>query len=288
MNFEQYLEERRAWVEQALDDCLPRETEPPELLHRAMRYSVQSGGKRLRPILCLASAEAAGGTAESALRPALALECFHTYTLVHDDLPAMDNDDLRRGRPTTHKVFGESIAILAGDALHTFAFELLSQCPQAAALVAELARAAGTRGVAGGQCDDLQAEGLPPDPTLVRRIHERKTASLIEASCRMGGICAAAPPMTLEALGRYGRAIGLAFQIVDDILNVTSTPEQLGKATGSDATRKKMTWVSVFGLDESVRMARDLMTEALRHLEYLPGPTEALHQLAIHVVERSR
>ncbi len=281
-------------VDAALDARMPPESEPPVVLHRAMRYSLLAGGKRLRPILCLLSAEAAGGRREDALTPALALELLHTYSLIHDDLPAMDNDDLRRGRPTAHKVFGEANAILAGDALLTLAFEWLAQAPAPpphapGALAYELARAAGSRGVAGGQYEDLAAEGGGPvAPERVETIHRLKTAALIAAACRMGAIAAAAPPPVVAALGEFGERIGLAFQIADDILNATSTPEQLGKAVGSDAARGKATYVSLYGVESARRRAAALIAEATARLDGLPGPTEPLRDLARFVVERDR
>jgi geranylgeranyl diphosphate synthase type II len=284
----QYMEERRRMVDAALDRLLPPESEWPELLHKAMRYSIFCGGKRLRPILCMASAEACGGRTEDALLPAVALECLHTYTLIHDDLPAMDNDDLRRGKPTSHKVFGEGNAILAGDALLTFAFEALAPAAQAATLTWELARAAGSRGVAGGQYEDLAAEGSAPDLKRVRRIHIHKTAKLIQAACRMGAIAANAPAKHVEALGRYGEKVGLAFQIADDILNETSTPEQLGKATGSDAAHGKLTYVAVVGLGAAREETRAWIERAISELSEIPGPHEALASIARFVAERDR
>ncbi len=281
-----YLAEQRAKVDAELDRRLPTAAERPARLHEAMRYSVFAGGKRLRPILCLASTEAAGGAADAALAAAAAIECLHTYTLIHDDLPAMDDDDLRRGRPTSHKVFGEANAILAGDCLLTLAFEILADTPQSGPLAAELARAAGSRGVAGGQYEDLAAEGAPPDPDRVRYIHEHKTARLIEAACRMGGICAGAGGAELRALDDYGRSAGLAFQIADDILNATATAEQLGKAAGSDAKRGKMTWVAWRGLDGARADAAELVLQAQRALDKLPGPTEPLHAIAEFIVRR--
>ncbi len=280
------MQEKREQVDAALDRLLPSENEWPGTLHKAMRYSIFCGGKRFRPILCMAAAEACGAAPEKALLPAVALECLHTYTLIHDDLPAMDNDDLRRGKPTSHKVFGEANAILAGDALLTFAFELLAQSSNAAQLALELARAAGSRGVAGGQYEDLAAENAAPDLERVRRIHIHKTARLIEASCRMGGIAAGASETHLSRLGRYGERVGLAFQIADDILNVTSTPEQLGKAAGSDAARGKLTYVAVVGLERAQQEAGELAEQAVRELEGLPGNTEPLAALARFVVQR--
>jgi geranylgeranyl diphosphate synthase type II len=287
-----YLEERRRLVEEALHRYLPGETERPVLLHKAMRYSVQAGGKRLRPILCLAACEAAGGTAEAALLPAVALEYLHTYTLIHDDLPAMDNDDLRRGKPTSHMVFGEANAILAGDALLTLAFEVLARvvAPPPYApnrLIVELATAAGSRGVAGGQFEDLASEGREPDLGQVEFIHTHKTARLICAACRMGAVAAGASPESLEAFSTFGERAGLAFQIADDILNATSTPEELGKAIGSDKARRKMTYVALYGIQQAQQKAEDLVQQAILAIEGLGPSAEPLVSLARFMVLRN-
>ncbi|MBN1270054.1 MAG: polyprenyl synthetase family protein [Kiritimatiellae bacterium] len=281
-----YMEEKRVRVDAALDRYLPAETERPAVLHKAMRYSIFCGGKRIRPILCLAAAETLGAPNDAAMLPAVALECLHTYTLIHDDLPSMDNDDLRRGKPTSHKVFGEANAILAGDSLLTLAFELLAQGPQPGRLALELAQAAGSRGVAGGQFEDLASEGKEPDAAQVEFIHICKTGKLIQAACRMGAIAAGAGDQQLDALSRYGERVGLAFQIADDILNATSTPEALGKAAGSDAARGKMTYVSLYGVDRARAEAKKLVEEAVRALGKLPQPSEPLAALARFVIER--
>jgi geranylgeranyl diphosphate synthase type II len=286
LDIKRYMSEKRAQVDVALDRYLPAETERPSTLHKAMRYSIFCGGKRLRPILCLASSESAGGSGDAAMLAAAALECLHTYTLIHDDLPSMDNDDLRRGQPTSHKVFGEANAILAGDSLLTLAFELLAQAPQGARLALELARSAGSRGVAGGQFEDLAAEGKKPDTALVEFIHVHKTAKLIQAACRMGGIAAGVNEAGLAALDRYGERIGLAFQVADDVLNATSTPETLGKAVGSDAIREKMTYVSLVGVEQARRVAAGMADEAIAALTHLPGATEPLAALARFIVDR--
>ncbi len=281
-----YMEERRERVNAKLDECLPRESERPALLHRAMRYSVLGGGKRIRPILVIASAEAFGGSLEAAMPAAAAIECLHTYSLIHDDLPAMDNDDLRRGKATLHKAFGEANAILAGDSLLTLAFELLGDMPRGGRLTAELARAAGSRGLAGGQFEDLDSEGVEPDLEALTRIHTRKTASLVRAACRMGAIIAGAADSDLEPLSRYGEKIGLAFQIVDDILNATSTPEVLGKAVGSDLRRNKMSYVALAGTQAAIRKADTVVDEAVAEVETIPGPVTPLVALARFIVER--
>lgn len=287
MDLNAYLAARRHEVDAALDRFLPPAGERPARLHAAMRYSLLAGGKRLRPILCLASAEAVGGRREAALLPAVALECLHTYTLIHDDLPAMDNDDLRRGLPTCHKKFDEATAILAGDALLTFAFELLAQATPAVPLVRELAEAAGSRGVVGGQAEDLAAEGCEPDAAWLEFIHTNKTGKLLRAACRMGALTAGADADQLAALTAYATKIGLAFQIADDVLNVTSTAQQLGKAVGSDAARKKMTYVALYGLATARAKAAALITEAQAALAPLGERAAPLAALAEFTVKRS-
>ena len=288
-----YLAAQSGRVNAALEALLPAESERPVELHRAMRYSLFAGGKRLRPVLCLAAAEACGGAGESVLRAACALECLHTYTLVHDDLPAMDDDALRRGLPTAHVVFGEATAILAGDALLTLAFELLAGCvappPRApGTLVFELARAAGSRGVVGGQCEDLASEGRAADAEVLRYIHRHKTAVLLQAACRMGALAAGAPDAQLDALSRYGENAGLAFQIADDVLDATATPEQMGKGTGRDAENGKLTCVKLYGVEESRRQARQLCDAAVQALERFDERAEPLRAIARFTVERER
>lgn len=270
---------------------MPAEQTRPAVLHKAMRYSVLAGGKRLRPILCMAACEAVGGPADSALLPGMAIEILHTYTLVHDDLPCMDDDDLRRGRSTSHVVFGEANALLAGDALLTLAFEWLAgiQAPPPYApnqLALELAQASGSQGVIGGQVEDLSAEGRAPDADLVDYIHRNKTAALIRAAVRMGGICGAASPADLVCLSRYGECAGLAFQIADDILNVTSTAAQLGKPVGNDEELKKLTYVAVHGLEASKQKADSLIREATDSIRGVPGDPQPLIALAEYTVKR--
>lgn len=288
-----WMAEFGAEIHAGLDRWMPTVSDPPGRLHEAMRYSVFAGGKRIRPLLCLLCAEAFGGSRERALRPATAIELLHTYTLIHDDLPSMDDDDLRRGRPTLHKVVGEAVAILAGDALLTLAFEWLALCPappphDPGRLALELARASGSRGVAGGQYEDLRAEGKPPDAQLLEFIHLRKTAGLIEAACRMGAVTAGAEEAVVARMGDYGRNIGLAFQIADDVLNATSTPEALGKAAGSDSARGKLTYVSLYGVEDAIRRSRDCVESAIRTLAVLPSgeARNRLEFLAARVVER--
>ncbi|MCU0858225.1 MAG: polyprenyl synthetase family protein [Pontiellaceae bacterium] len=258
-----YLIQQMTSVNAALDRWLPSETVRPSKLHKAMRYSVFAGGKRLRPILCIASCEACGGTSEQALPAACALELLHTYTLIHDDLPAVDNDTLRRGRPTCHIAFDEATAILAGDALLTLSFEVLAEIPTiGSALAAKLARLSGSCGVIGGQMEDIDAEGKTPDADLVEYIHRNKTAALIQAACVMGGICAGADAQTLEKLAEYGGNTGLAFQIIDDLLDEAATVELLGKNIGSDKEKGKMTWQAVYGTDSSRKKADELTAAA--------------------------
>jgi geranylgeranyl pyrophosphate synthase len=266
------LKQQAEAVNMELNALLPPATERPAKLHEAMRYTVFAGGKRLRPILCIASCEACGGSAGQAMQAACALELLHTYTLIHDDLPAMDNDTLRRGRPTCHIQFDEATAILAGDALLTLAFEILAGIPTlGGALALELARAAGSRGVIGGQAEDIDAEGETPDADLVEYIHRNKTAALIRAACVMGGICAGADSQALEKLAAYGEATGLAFQIIDDLLDESSTVEALGKDIGSDKEKGKMTWQAVHGVEAAGTKARRLTEIACTTADSLPN-----------------
>ena len=259
-------------VEQRLDALLPAESEQPSTIHKAMRYSIFAGGKRIRPLLCLEAAKACGGDPSAALDAACALETLHTYTLIHDDLPCMDNDDLRRGKPTNHKVFGEGIAVLAGDALLTEAFAMLARVPENAAYgvrdyVAELAMQTGSLRLIGGQVLDLEGEGRPLSTEEIRAIHFGKTAALIMASVRLGGMAAACSPEQLQALTAYGRDLGLAFQMIDDILDVTSTPEVLGKSIGKDAHVEKATYCSLVGLEQARAEAQALTAAARTALD---------------------
>jgi geranylgeranyl diphosphate synthase type II len=292
-NLDAYLETHRKAVDHWLDRHLPPETERPAALHKAMRYAVLAGGKRLRPILCLAACEAVGGRDDLALPAAAALEILHTYTLVHDDLPCMDDDDLRRGQPTCHKVFGEATALLAGDALLTLAFEWLGnphnpRHETGVRLTLELARAAGSRGVVGGQVEDLEAEGAPPDPDRLAFIHRHKTGMLLRAAVRMGALAGGAHDRDLDAVSLYGDHVGLAFQIADDILNATSTPEQLGKPVGSDAAHGKLTYVAVYGLDQARHKAEEEVLKAKAALNPIAGGAPALAALADYAVHRTK
>ena len=271
-----YLKQRATFIDAALDRHLPGPSERPSVLHEAMRYSVMAGGKRIRPILCLAAAEAVHGSVDDALLPALAVELLHTYTLIHDDLPCMDDDDLRRGMPTAHVKFGEANAVLAGDALLTLAFEWIAGVAAPAPylptqLVLELAEGAGHRGVIAGQIEDLAGEGAQLSAEDLEYIHLHKTAALIRTAVRIGGIAAGAPPNALDALSFYGGDIGLAFQIADDILDVTSSNDTLGKPVGSDQAQEKSTYVALHGIEASTAMARHLVDNALDHLTELKG-----------------
>lgn len=256
-----------------------------------MRYSVFAGGKRIRPILCLAAAEACGGDPEEALPLACAIECIHTYSLVHDDLPAMDNDDFRRGRPTCHKVFGEGIAVLAGDALLTLAFEIAAQCrgwprypPER--IIRELAEAAGSRQLIAGQVADLESEGKQIPLRQLRYIHERKTSALLCCAVRLGGMSANCTARQLEALTRFGYHVGLAFQVIDDILDVTQTSEKLGKTAGKDVKARKATYPALVGLERSRQIAQTLTRRAFAALEPFGRKAAALHALAEFLLRR--
>jgi geranylgeranyl diphosphate synthase type II len=269
--FQTHFEARCALVEEALQRLLPSEEAPPATLHRAMRYSIFAGGKRLRPVLVLAAAEACGGAIENALPAACAVECLHTYSLVHDDLPCMDDDDLRRGRPTSHKVFGEAIAVLAGDALQAAAFEFLCHMPAAAGYtgadyVHELAVAAGSRHLIAGQVMDIEAEGRKLTVPELRAIHEGKTAALLTCAARLGAMSAGSTAEQLDSLTRFGRALGLAFQVIDDILDVTQTSEKLGKTAGKDVSMAKATFPALLGLEASRTEAAQLTAQARRAL----------------------
>jgi len=287
-----YLENRRAMVETSLDRVLPPETSPPSRVHEAMRYSVLAPGKRLRPILVIAGAEAVGGRAEAVLDTACALELIHAYSLIHDDLPAMDDDDYRRGRLTNHKVFGEAMAILAGDALLTLAFRLVAQnaarvAPAVVgAVVAEVADAAGTDGMVGGQVVDIESEGKTISAEMLDYIHLRKTAALIRASLRVGALLVGGSPAQVEAISRAGQSLGLAFQIVDDILDVEGSLAELGKSAGSDERKQKATYPALHGLPTSKRRARELIDDTKRMLEPLGPPADPIRALADYVLER--
>jgi geranylgeranyl diphosphate synthase type II len=296
MDLPAYLKEQCALVDGALDHYLPRQTELPFSLHGAMRYSVFAGGKRIRPILLLAACTAVGGTAHDALPVACAMEMIHTYSLIHDDLPAMDNDDFRRGRPTSHKVYGEATAILAGDALLTEAFVLMSHAATVSripatslgAVIHEIAYCAGSHGMVGGQVVDMESEGKHEiDLPTVQYIHTHKTGALIKASVKAGALIGAASDDQLTALTRYGETIGLAFQIADDILDIEGTTEQLGKDAGSDQARGKATYPAVMGVAAAKERAQELMEMGIDALRTLGPEAEPLRAIARYVVQRT-
>ncbi len=290
------LQLRRQQVDACLDRLLPAATQYPESVHRAIRHSVFAGGKRVRPILCLEAAGAVaagrGGARREPVELACALECIHTYSLIHDDLPALDNDDFRRGQPTCHKAFGEATAILAGDALLTLAFQIVSSVPgisgdRRAALVEELARAAGTvNGMIGGQIVDLDSEGREVSPATLEYLHRSKTGALLGASVRSGAIFAGAGRRALAALSEYGKHVGLLFQIVDDILDVEGSTASLGKTAGKDKAQKKATYPAVHGLDRSREIAGATLDAALRSLEPLGERARWLREMALFVGRR--
>jgi len=292
MNLKAYLRSRRKEIDRALDYYLPKTNVKPATLHKAMRYSLFAGGKRLRPILCLAAAEACRGKVSNALPLACALECIHTYSLVHDDLPSMDNDDYRRGRPTCHKVFGEGIAVLAGDALLTIAFEIVSRAKPAprydmSILLREIAVAAGSQKLIAGQVADLEAEGRKVKRDQLRFIHENKTAAILKSSIRLGAMSANADAKKLRAVTQFGHGLGLAFQVIDDILDVTQSSEILGKSAGKDIAAKKATYPAVIGLEKSRAEARRLTRQAHDALSlFRDGEAEPLHCLANYLLER--
>ncbi|WP_298439709.1 polyprenyl synthetase family protein [Geobacter sp.] len=295
MELKSYLKERCALVDEALERSLPAEDELPFSIHRAMHYSVFAGGKRVRPILMLAACEAVGGTIADAMPAACAMEMIHTYSLIHDDLPAMDDDDFRRGRPTNHKVFGEAIAILAGDALLTEAFILMSSPEYAARVgaerllpvIREIGHCAGSRGMVGGQVVDMESEGNREiDLATVQYIHTHKTGALMKASVKAGAILGGAGKEALEAMTRYGEAVGLAFQIADDILDIEGTTEQLGKDAGSDEARGKATYPAIMGLADSKRRARELVDIALAAVAPFGDRAEPLREIARYIVSR--
>lgn len=291
MSAPDFFQQDHASIEAALETLLPAESTPPASIHRAMRYSVFAGGKRIRPILCYQSAKLFGPDADAAIPVGCALEFIHTYSLVHDDLPALDNDDLRRGKATNHKVFGEAIAILAGDALLTLAFQTLANSAIEPArrvrVISEIAAAAGTvNGMVGGQVADMEAEKKPADATMLEYIHRSKTAALICGSIVAGALAGGATDEDVERLRRFGGQIGWAFQVVDDILDVSESSASLGKTPGKDQAQQKATYPAIYGLEKSRAIAADLETKALRELDVYGSRAVRLRQLAQFLVAR--
>jgi geranylgeranyl diphosphate synthase type II len=293
VNLDEYLASRRGLIDAALEQVVPSQREYPETIHRAMRHSLFAGGKRIRPILSIASAEAVSADVSGVERPACALELVHTYSLIHDDLPALDNDDYRRGRPTCHKVFGDAIAILAGDGLLTLAFRVLAELPDVPSerrvrMIAELAAAAGTvAGMIGGQVADIEAEGKRIEAAHLDYIHRSKTGALLRASVHIGAIYGGANQQQFAALSSYGMHIGLAFQIVDDILDVVGSTESLGKTAGKDAEQQKATFPALYGLEASRTKANEHLTKAVEALETLGEGSARLREIAERIVSRT-
>jgi len=296
LDIKKYLQEKGDIVNKALDRLLPGENEFPQKLHKAMRYSVFAGGKRIRPVLVMASAETFGGLTDSIIDIACAVELIHTYSLIHDDLPAIDNDDMRRGMPTCHKVFGEAMAILAGDALLASAFDVMANTHASTdeerllllKTIQEIARAAGSTGMVGGQVVDIESEGKDVAFPVLEYIHIHKTGELILASIRAGAIMKNAGDKELEAMTRYGEAIGLAFQIADDILDVEGNKEDTGKNVGGDAKKEKVTYPSILGIEESKKRARELTDIALASVEGFGKKAEPLKEIAKYIVARRK
>lgn len=291
-SFEQWMQAGKTWINEALGRALPPADTRPSSLHRAMRHACLGGGKRVRGLLALATAQTLGGDPRRALRPALALEIFHAYTLVHDDLPCMDDDDTRRGQPATHIAYGESTALLAGDALLTLACQWMAECAvppphPPGALVMELTSAGGSTGVIGGQVEDLAAESAPPEESRLLYIHTEKTARLLSCACRVGALCGGACASRVDALGRFGLHLGLAFQIQDDILDTTQDSQTLGKPAGSDAENEKLTSVTLWGLERARDEAARHTRAALEELAALDRPSPRLKDLTHLLLHRS-
>lgn len=293
LNLQAYLSVKIELVNKGLKELLRGEEEYPQNLHRAMHYSLFAGGKRIRPVLVLAAAEAAGGRVDEALNTACAFECVHTYSLIHDDLPAIDNDDLRRGVPTCHKAFGEAAAILAGDALLTAAFELVaatktSDPSRVIKVITELSKASGSAGMIGGQMVDIESEGMEVPFPVLEYIHIHKTGELILAAVRSGAIMGGAGQKEIEALSKYGKSVGLAFQIADDILDVEGSADEMGKNTGGDEKKGKATYPSLIGLDESRNRAEELVSIALKALDGFDEKADPLRAIARYIVQRRK
>jgi geranylgeranyl diphosphate synthase, type II len=291
MKLPEFFEDDRLAVESQLDRLMPAETVAPHSIHQAMRYSVFAGGKRIRPILCLETARIFEANVSAALYPGCAIEFIHTYSLIHDDLPSLDNDDLRRGKPTCHKQFGEAIAILAGDALLTLAFETLAVAPvlpdRRVAMSGEIAGAAGTvNGMVGGQVADLEAEGKQVGPEILEYIHRSKTAALIRASITSGALCAGASADDVSRVRKFGEWIGWAFQVTDDILDVEESSAALGKTAGKDIAQQKATYPAVFGLERSHEIANELSTKAIHELDHFGERADRVRAIAQFLVQR--
>ena len=289
----EFMECSTSAVNAALNRFLPSEKTRPATIHKAMRYSMFAGGKRMRPALVIAASQACGGRDSDAMPLACAVECIHTYSLIHDDLPAMDNDDFRRGKPTNHRVFGEGIAVLAGDALLTQAFEIAAQAkgwPRYSHrdIILEIAKASGSLQLIAGQVADLEGEGKKTSTAQLKYIHERKTSALLCCSARLGGMSADCSPAQLEALTSFGYHVGLAFQVIDDILDVTQTSEQLGKTAGKDTKAQKATYPSIVGLERSRKIAAKLTHKAFDVLKPFKGRAVALESLAEYLLKRDR
>lgn len=293
MDIQAYISDTKELVDQYLEKLLPQESEEPAVIHKAMRYSIFAGGKRVRPILVLASGESLAGNRSVLLHLGAAIEMMHTYSLIHDDLPALDNDDLRRGRPTCHKVFGDAMAILAGDALITRCYQVLSTLPGVSEtkrvnIIQEIANATGTiQGMIGGQVVDLESEGKPVTAELLEYIHCSKTGALLTACVRCGALAAGAGGRELKALTEFGSKIGLVFQIVDDILDVTSSSEELGKTAGKDEKVEKATYPALYGVESSREKAHELLESALEDVSEFGEEAENLRNLARFIVQRT-
>lgn len=296
MDFKAYLKEKQQLIDQALKNFFPQPQGPAATVIRAMQYSLFAGGKRLRPILCLAGAEAVGGQSRALLPVACSLELIHTYSLIHDDLPAMDNDDLRRGQPTNHKVFGEAMALLAGDGLLTEAFRLMTEMKLADPLPAQallrtiglIATAAGYQGMVGGQTVDIEYTGKKVDPSLLQFLHTRKTGALITAAVAAGAILGNGTEAEIRALTDYGESVGWAFQIADDILDVEGDSALMGKETGGDARKHKITYPAVVGLEQSKKLKKELIEQAITALGSFGPGAEPLRHLANYIIERKK
>lgn len=291
MDFSHYWSTRQKKVDAALNRYLPPATTKPATIHQAMRYSIFAGGKRLRPVICLATAEVLQGKIDDALPLACAVECIHTYSLIHDDLPCMDNDDFRRGKPTSHKVFGEAMAVLAGDALLTIAFEIAASCKSNpryshATIIHEIAVASGSQALIGGQVADAEGEGKKISPAQLRYIHENKTAALIASSIRLGAMSACATPKQLKKLTEFGQSLGLAFQVIDDILDVTQTTEKLGKSAGKDLKAQKATYPALLGLEKAKKEADRLTAKARAALKPFGKNAKPLEAIADFLLNR--